>query len=320
MKSKKSLRYVLLAIPLFILQIPLRIYAGLVDLFGYAVPFFVTALRRPKTPKGPKLDLGKFRLTWSDEFDSNRLDLNKWSNWSDLGRDGPGDVNERAQPRHDGWSCLDMARVEDGRLHIATANSEEGMAGGPPGSYAAAITTRHTFRQKYGYFEARCKCPKGLGLWSAFWLHNEKVTNEVDGTGRPGTEIDVMESPFCRSRSPRRRDSIPSSLHYGSYGFFHVMKNVGRWHVEDPYDTFHTYGVEWNERGYIFYIDGVEAGRSKAGGVSRNEQFLILSVEHHHGGFKGLFWAGDVRKNKPEDMTDFEVEYVRVYQYKELLS
>jgi len=314
-KKKKSLRYILLLIPLRILELPMRAYLYIVHLFGYAIPFFVMALRRPKKPKGPKLDLDKFELTWSDEFDGDKLHLDKWSNWNEH---GPlGDANESARPRHDGWSCLDMTRVEDSKLHISTVNSAEGMAGGPPGSYAAAISTRHTFRQKYGYFEARCKLPKGLGLWSAFWMHNEKVINEVDGTGRNGTEIDVMESPFYRSRNPLRKNSVPSSLHYGSYGLFHVMKNVGRYRVDDPYDSFHTYGLEWNENGYIFYIDGVETGRSRAGGVSRNEQYLILSVEHHRGGFKGLFWAGDVRRNRPEDMTDFEVDYVRAYQYKE---
>jgi len=318
MKSKKSLRYILLAILTYIVQIPQYILLSIVKLFGYFFPYLQTILRRPKTPKGRKLDLNKFQLTWSDEFEGGSLDLNKWANWSDL-HGGLDNANTRAQPRHDGWSCLEMARVENGRLQISSVNSEEGMAGGPPGSYAAAINTRFSFRQKYGYFEACCKCPKGLGLWSAFWLHNENVTNQVDGTGRPGTEIDVYESVFYRSRDPLRKNSIISSLHYGSYGLFHMMKNVGRYRVEDPYDSFHSYGLEWNEKGYIFYIDGVETGRSRAGGVSRNEQFLILSVEHHAGGIKSLGWAGDIRKNRPEDMADFEVEHVRAYQYKELL-
>ena len=317
MKTKKSLRFILLYIPAYILQIPLLIYKSILDVFGYYIPYLTAMLRRPKTPRGPALDLGKFDLTWSDEFCGDTLDLGKWSNWSEQG--GLGDANERAKKRHDGWSCLGMTRVEGGRLRISSANSETGMAGGPPGSYAAAINTRHTFRQKYGYFEARCKCPKGLGLWSAFWLHNENVTQAIDGTGRPGTEIDVYESVFYRSRNPLRKNSVISSLHYGGYSLFHQMRNVGRYRVEDPYDTFHNYGVEWNETGYTFYIDGVASGRTKAGGVSRNAQYLILSVEHHAGGIKSLGWAGDIRKNRPEDLADFEVEYVRAYQYKEKL-
>ena len=41
---------------------------------------------------------------------------------------------------------------------------------------------------------------------------------------------------------------------------------------------------------------------------------LSISVEHEFGG-----WAGDIRRNKPGEMMDFVVNYVRVYQYKELL-
>ena len=309
MKTKKTPRYILLSVPRYILQLPLLIYHYILFTFGYVFPGLRFMLRRPVTPRGPKLDLSKFELTWSDEFDGGGVDPEKWRVGVDYEKDG-------LERRHGGWSCMDMARVEDGQLHISSVNSEEGMAGGPPGSYAAAITTKHSFRQKYGYFEARCKLPKGVGLWSAFWLHNEKVTQEVDGSGRPGTELDVFESLFYRSRNPRRKNSVGTNLHYGSYGLYHAMRNIGRYYVENPYDTFHTYGVEWNERGYIFYIDGVRTGRSRAGGVSQNEQFLLLSVEHHAGGFKGLFWAGDIRKNKPEDMTDFVVDYVRAYQYK----
>jgi len=47
---------------------------------------------------------------------------------------------------------------------------------------------------------------------------------------------------------------------------------------------------------------------------SLGKQPLILSVEHEFGG-----WAVDIRKNKPGEITDFVVDYVRAYQYKELL-
>jgi hypothetical protein len=43
---------------------------------------------------------------------------------------------------------------------------------------------------------------------------------------------------------------------------------------------------------------------------------MLLSVEHHSGGIRSAFWAGDVRRNKPEDFEDFVVDYVRAYQYR----
>jgi len=269
-----------------------------------AVAFLQGALRLPKTPKGQQLDLSRFELTWSDEFDGDSLDCETWG-----GREG-------VHRRRGGFWCLDVARVEGGMLHIPTIYSAEGMFGGPPGYYTAGIDTRQSFRQRYGYFEARCKLPKGVGQWSAFWMINEKI-HEVDGTGHSGTEIDIYESPYYRRRLPLFKNAITSNLHYDGYGPAHRMRNVGRFRVKNPYDTFHTYGLEWNESEYIFYIDGVESGRSSFGGVSRCEQFLLLSVEQAANAGERLGWAGDFRKRKGSDMTDFVVDYVRAYQYKE---
>ncbi len=255
----------------------------------------------PVTPKGQPLDLNKFELTWQDEFDGSSLDLNKWEGhyfWDGYGK------------RRDGYWTLEMARVADGMLHIQSAYSEEGMSGGPPGYYSVGIDTNHLFLQKFGYFEVRCQLPKGEGLWSAFWMFNDMVGNE-DGSGKDGSEIDIFESPYYTQKRKLFRDRITTNIHYDGYEAAHKTKNVGKYRVKDPYNNFHTYGMEWNEKEYIFYIDGVESGRSSFGGVSQNEQFLILSVEQEAGG-----WAGDVRNNKPGDMTDFVVDYVRAYQYK----
>ena len=293
-----------------------------------AVAFLQGALRLPKTPNGQKLDLSKFELTWSDEFDGTELDRGKWRLF---------------QNHHPYWS-LDLARVENGQLHIATKYAEEGMrlhipekyaekvfsqempegyraypeegyVHCPPGWYSLGITTDESFRQKFGYFETRCKLPRGVGIWSAFWMMNEQVHN-VAGSGRGGTEIDVFEAPFYWRRLKLLKNKITTNLHYG--GYFNKTwrtKNIGKFRVSEPYDTFHTYGLEWNEHEYIFYIDGVESGRSSFGGVCQNEVFLHLSVEKETKGLQRWVWAGDIRKNKPGEMTDFIIDYVRVYQY-----
>jgi hypothetical protein len=46
------------------------------------------------------------------------------------------------------------------------------------------LSTRNSFTQTYGYFEARMELPAGGGAWPAFWLY----------TGATGSELDVMES------------------------------------------------------------------------------------------------------------------------------
>ena len=72
--------------------------------------------------------------------------------------------------------------------------------------------------------------------------------------------------------------------------------------------------VEWNEDEYIFYINGVETGRSSFGGVSKVPEYLLLTVEvGGSGGRAGSSWAGKAPARDAET-TDFIVDYVRVYQ------
>lgn len=255
----------------------------------------------PVTPRGQKLDLNRFELTWQDEFDGDSLNRDNWRGhylWGDYVK------------RRDGYWNMDMAQVQDGMLHIQTKHYENGYAGGPAGYYSVGIDTSGLFEQKYGYFEVRCMLPKGEGLWSAFWMFNNQV-GHIDGSGRDGSEIDIFESPYYTKKTKLMRNMITSNVHYDGYEDAHEMEGVGRFRVKDPYDSFHTYGLEWNEDEYIFYVDGVESRRSTFGGVSQNAQWLILSVEHEYGG-----WAGDIRNNNMDDVTDFVVDYVRAYQYK----
>ena len=258
----------------------------------------------PVTPRGQNLNLDcRFTLTWADEFDGDSLNRDNW---------GGHCFGEGPWQRQDAYWYMGMPEVYDGMLHIPTVYSEEGIAGGPPDSYySCGIDTRGRFEQKFGYFETRCMFPKGEGLWSAFWLFNDFVMQE-DGSGRDGTEVDIYESPYYNRRTKLLRDMVTSNLHYDGYSKAHRSTNVGRFRVKDPYDSFHTYGLEWNENEYIFYIDGVETRRSSFGGVCQEPLWPILSVEHSFGG-----WAGDLRNNRPEDFTDFVVDYVRVYQYKQ---
>jgi len=253
----------------------------------------------PVVPAGQKLNLDNFTLTWSDEFDGDSLDREKWSLRGS---------SSYPMPRVDGFWCYETTDVRDGMLYISSVYAEEGLGGGPTGYYTSGLHTSGTFSQTFGYFEVRAKLPKGDGLWSAFWLQSDNIAN-VDGSGRDGSEIDIYESFYYTQCWPKK-DSVSAAIYF-DYG---ALQGHGVcWgQVKNPYDTFHTYGVEWNENEYIFYIDGTEYGRSTLGGVCQTELFLILSVEHTF----NAWWGGDIRNNKPSDMTDFVVDYVRVYQYK----
>lgn len=250
------------------------------------------------------LDLDGYTLTYADEFDGDALDTSVWRTHNSNG------------VRKGGYWSDKQARVENGTLIITTEYLEDGDFGA--GWYTAGICTRGAFEQKNGYFECRCKLPKGQGLWSAFWLTNKNI-NDVTGNGYSAAELDVFESPFGY-KSGKDAWKVTSNIHYNGYDIETKYKNVCIPALDnDPYENYNTYGLEWTEDEYIFYINGVETGRSDFGGVCREPEFMVLSCEvDGAAATPTLGWSGNILKN-PEgyDFTsEFVVDYVRVYAKK----
>ena len=115
---------------------------------------------------------------------------------------------------------------------------------------------------------------------------------------------------------------MTTNIHIDGYGKEEQSENVATPFIEanDPYETYNTYGVEWNENEYIFYINGVETGRSDFGGASRVPEYLLLTAEvGGSNGVAGSSWAGAALASDAQP-TDFVIDYVRVYQYQALLG
>ncbi len=257
----------------------------------------------PCYPMGEKLDLDKFELTFEDDFEGE-LDRSVWS-----GHYQYGNTTEARKGSY--WNQY-LAETKDGNLVIPVVYLEDGMGGKGAGWYSAGIDTDsdspNGFSQKYGYFECRCILPKGADIWSAFWLMNDGVYN-ADGNGRDGTEIDVFESDCY---GDFMENAVTSNLHFDGYGDAHQKHGATKFLLKNnPYEELNTYGLEWNENEYIFYINGVETLRTDFGGVSQNEEYLILSVE-----MRGENGVPSERENVPADGAEFIVDYVKVYQYK----
>ena len=215
------------------------------------------------------------------------------------------------------WNT-DLAFVRDGCLHIATKYYPQGINGnGKPGWYTCGLDTSHSFEQKYGYFETRCILPKGTGQWSAFWMFCGGVS-ELNHDGEKGAEIDIYESPYYAEQDEAQRNTVTSNIHINGYGEEHRSENVCRAPVtaNNPYEEFNTYGLEWNEKEYIFYINGAETGRTSFG-VSRVPEWLILSVEvDGENAVPKDGWSGKAVDSEGNALTDFIVDYVRVYTAK----
>lgn len=270
---------------------------------------FCSIFGLPTYPHGKTVDMDKFELVWSDEFDT--FDAERWEPSSTWMADSTGST-----VRNGGYWNPKMCTIEDGMLHIATKYYPDGFEdNGKPGWYSAGIDTHTSYLQNYGYFECRCILPKGNGLWSAFWIYSGDEANIGNG-GVDGAEIDIFESAYYSTKYP---NSVSSAIHYDGYGEEHRQKLVchSRITANNPYEEFNTYGVEWNEDGYTFYINGVKAGKTDFGGASQMKEWLLLSVEvGGKNAVPGESWAGQSIETNTEAPTDFIVDYVRAYQYK----
>ena len=157
------------------------------------------------------------------------------------------------------------------------------------------VRTRGRFEHAFGYYVARVQLQKQPGHWSAFWLYNACV-GKIGNEGRDGTEIDIYEKPWLDDR-------VQHALHWDGYGKEH--KSVGhQTEVPGIMEGWHTFALWWKRDEYVFYIDGKETWRTRAGGVCQVPLYIKLSDEIGK-------WAGEIAKAKLPDA--FLVDYVRVY-------
>ena len=219
---------------------------------------------------------GHWKLLFQDEFDGKELDSAKWNVLGD-------------HARRDGfWLKKDAYLDAKGHLVIRTSYDGEKYGSG-------AVNTSKKFEHAYGYYEARCKLPKEVGHWGAFWLMGSMGTTE--NGGRDGAEIDIMEYPW-------RDGKIQQTIHWDGYKEAHKMEGFQPV-VPGVTEGFHTFGLWWTPEEYVFYVDGQETWRTSAGGVCELPRYIKLTDEVGE-------WGGDIKEAALPDY--FIVDYVRVYE------
>lgn len=237
------------------------------------------------------------QLIWSDEFDGNALDLNKWEpqtgNGCDINLCGWG--NNELQ-----YYQAANATVGGGTLKI-TAKPEQ--VGG--NNYTSArLRTKNKADFTYGRMEARIKLPHTQGIWPAFWM---LPTDEVYGGWPQSGEIDILE---LIGKEP---DIAHGTIHFGnpwpnnqsSTANYQLLAGIFK-------DDFHEFAIEWEPGVIRWYVDGYLFSTKTAAGIAPakwpfDQDFhFLLNVA------VGGNWPGN-----PDNTTVFpqvmEVDYVRVY-------
>lgn len=245
-----------------------------------------------------------WKLVWNDEFDGNELDESKWRHRLHI-----------MGTRHDTWvdngvsldgkSNLIFSLIEkDGHFYSSQLQTGENYMDRPGKAFERytwpiAKISKPLFQHSHGYFECRCRLQQKEGWWSAFWLQSP-IQGSTLNPAFSGVEIDIMES-----FSPGR---ITHNIHWNGCGEDLQSKGKPSFDIVAP-DEFHRFGLEWDDSGYTFYIDG-EISWHVDGPVSDTEQFILISTECI--GYRNTNQIPDHRLR--DAIGDcFMVDYIRVF-------
>jgi len=246
----------------------------------------------------------EYELVWSDEFDGTSLNLDNWTYETGTGTWGWGNNEEEYYT-----SRKENIRIENGFLVIEAR--KEAYNGS---SYTSArIKSLNKQEFAYGKIEARLKVPAGAGTWPAFWMLGK--IGSWPGCG----EIDIMEHVGIEPKN------LHCALHtLNKNGMNGQNFSATQTLQNNVADDFHILTLEWVENEFLgydrmhFYVDGVKT--ATFGETSQLQEtndwpftspfYFIINLA------LGGNWGGDIDDAIFENPVLYQLDYVRVYQYK----
>lgn len=247
------------------------------------------------TPSGYTAPVGQTiakypTMTFEDNFNGTVLDSTKWN-------DNPYFLPDNSK---------NNIKVENGSLYMWPATPFNGTTST---DYNAHIDTDGKFYQKYGYFEIRCRLPKGKGVWPSFWMLNHDLTGI-----RP--EIDIMET-YCGAGPQIGSDYSNSSyepLKSISRAWTEAMSLLAGFSTDTAYGDlnlldWHTYALHWERTRAEFFIDGQSIGQFTIP-TGELDMRMYLNVSLLLGGFSGVANVTDTPTGQSNSMV---IDYVRAW-------
>lgn len=248
----------------------------------------------------PSTGLEDYTLIWSEEFNEPTISNLNWvyelGDGTDYGLP-PGWGNAEKQLYTNAAENSFIETDADNVSALVISANEES-----DGSYSSAkLSTQGLQSFRYGRIEARIKLPVAQGMWPAFWMLGDNIT-EVDWPGCG--EIDIMElvgfAPstihgtvhYTNSENQHNSNGMPSSLSSGDFS-----------------DAYHDFRIDWTPESIIYSLDGSPYHTVSLEADMKEFQrsfYLILNVA------VGGNWPGD-----PDATTVFPqkmyVDYIRAY-------
>ncbi|MHB0755114.1 family 16 glycosylhydrolase [Polaribacter sp. M15] len=260
------------------------------------------------------LDVVYDKLVWSDEFDGNTLDTDKWHHQT-IGIVNGGWANGEIQHY---TNSSENSFVANDNLNIVAKRETIVQNGVSRDFTSARLNSKYAFT--YGRVDVRAKLPEGEGTFPAIWTLGKNI-NEVGAywqTQGFGTtpwpdcgEIDIMEHGLHAT------NTVSSALHTRSS--FGGTVNTKTKPLTDVANTYHVFSMNWSPNQITFLVDDevhytykkpanftdVNSDGINDGWPFDDPQFLLINFAM--GGI-----AGAVNPSFTE--SSLVIDYVRIYQ------
>lgn len=229
-----------------------------------------------------------YTLEFSDEFNGNALDLEKWEPLAPYSQHYLNDEIE----------CYEAeAVIVHGGVCILRAEERPTSCGGTHTWRSGSITSRST--RSEGYFEARIKMPLGKGMWPAFWLTSSK---------RWPPEWDILEIPHTDGTLYQYMHPIRGAKQVWIDG---LDGPDSTWKagegMPNPYSGFVVYGCLVTPQGVTLWVNGKKTGQWSISAGTTDPMWVNCELA------VGGKWPGMPDDTTPE-VSDMVIDYVRVYQ------
>ena len=253
------------------------------------------------------LDRPGYSLVWSDEFDGETLEMEKWG--FNLGNGCPALCDWGNNELQYFTSESENIMLMDGNLLIrAQSEFRSGK------SYTSSrIHTDNKFEVQYGRIDIRASMPGAPGTWVALFMLNKDYTiDQPDAYWPSGGEIDIVEY------LGEAREEVFGTAHFGvSFPENHFFES-GTFRLDSgqPFDLeYAVYSIEWEEDRIRWLVNDQEyhsitpaTTAAKGQPYPFNDAFYLVFA---------LSVGGNIT-TVPPNPADFPstlvVDYVRVFQ------
>ncbi|AVJ56081.1 glycosyl hydrolase family 16 [Idiomarina sp. OT37-5b] len=215
----------------------------------------------------------EWELVWSDDFEGNAIDENKWN--FEVNCQGGGNNEQQCYT-----DSSENAYVSDGTLKIVALPAGEDAEGNLPYT-SARLNSKNKGDFKYGRIEVRAKLPEGQGSWPAVWM---MPTDSVYGGWPKSGEIDIVEAVNLKTvdEEGNVENNVHGTLHYGR-DWPNNASSGKAYQLPDgvnPADDFHTYAIEWQEGEIRWYVDGYLYQTQRDSQVRYNSKGEAIGLNH----------------------------------------